>query len=189
MDILSQIPFLSKKTAPEAPATGELTEADRLAEEKADRVAFHREHVRNGPVKFRHIADGAVRRANQRAIKRSTKRARRVQLKNYHETQRIAATVRGQLQLAGALPYVVERELDREQQVRSVVWLVVRFGTEKEDGTVSLAYDDVVAALNSALKFYGQAVGLPGLVLSEDYVVPVYEAEDDEAIEFAEATA
>ncbi len=171
MDILSKIPSLSK--SPE-----EAAEIDE-AQAKRDRIKFHRDNVRNGPAKFRHVTAGQERRARTRALARQTKKARRAQIRNHHETQRLAATVRGQLLLAGVLPYADSRTPEPVAQVKAVVWIVQRFGVEAEDGSASLLAEDVIAALNAALKFYGQAVGLPGLRIPDGYVLPLYRVAEE----------
>lgn len=171
--ILSKLPLLSRDKD---------DEEEFLSDEEVrhNRIVFHRTHVRNGP--SGHVFGAVNARAQKRAqvatAKRRVKRARRSQLRDYHESQRIAAVVRGHLQLAGVLPYVVERELDPRQQVISASWLVQRFGTTvEEDGReiVSFKYEDVLTALGEALHFYGQVVGLPDLQVPAGYVVPIYE--------------
>jgi hypothetical protein len=172
VDILSRIPFLNSKTEPDDDRTDEAIEA----EAKAERIRFHREKVRNGPTNFKFLTNGQIKRAERRELAGRTRKARRAQVKNYFDTQRLAASVRGHLQSAGVLPYAVEREIDRQQQVVSAAWLVTRFGVDIEDtDEVSFAYNDVLIALGAALKFYGQAVGLPDLRVPADYVVPIYE--------------
>jgi hypothetical protein len=164
-NLLAKLPSLRKKSDDE-PSPEELE-----LQAKKERIQFHRDHVRNGPANFRHVTSGMQRRAQERDLRRQMKKARRSQVRNYFQTQQLAATVRGQLQLAGLIPFVVPRELDLMQQAKSAAWLVQHFS----DGPTSFAYDDVVKALSAALKFYGEAVGLPGLRIPEDYVVPVYE--------------
>lgn len=169
VNIFSKLPFFNSKNEEEF-----VTSADDEVQAKKDRIAFHRNHVRNGPTNFKSVSSGQERRANKRALNRRTKRARRSQIKMYFETQRLAASVRGHLQLAGALPFVVPTELNPYFQVSSTAWIVQRFGAELEDGTVSFDRDDVLVALGQALHYYGQATGQPGLQLPDDYIVPVY---------------
>ena len=105
-----------------------------------------------------------------------TKRARRKQVAEYLEIQKIGASTRGQLQLAGVLPFHAPRDLDLAQQVKSTIWVVERFGKEGEDGSMSYAHDDVLLALAAALEFYGKVIGDETLQVPEGYVIPVYEA-------------
>ena len=158
-------------------AREQITE-EREAEVKKERIKFHRLHVRNGPAKFRTTTNGQVRRARRRAAKREQKRAYKEQVRNHLSTRMLASVTAGQLRLAGVLPYVHERELDRVQQVRSTVWIVQRFGTENDEGDPSFLLDDVKQALLNALKFYGQAYRLGEQALPEGYVVPIYEIPD-----------
>ena len=165
-DFFSKLPSLLGRQDDSEP-----TDAELELEAKKERIEFHRTHVRNGPTTFRHVTEGDARREQARAVRRQMKKARRSQLRSYHQTQRLAATVRGHLQLAGLIPFVVPQPLDPWQQARSAAWLVQHFS----EGPTSFAYDDVLASLSRALKFYGQAVGIPGLQVPADYVVPVYE--------------
>ena len=166
-DFLTRVPG-SDALVPE----DELTR-DQIAErEKQERIDFHRRSVRNGPTRLRHVTSGMVRRAQARDIKRRTKKTRQAQVRNYLQTQRLAAVTRGHLQFAGILPFYLEdRDLDLLQQARSAVWLVQHFSEDE----VSYAYADVKATLERALQFYGQAVGQTHLRLPADYVIPVYE--------------
>ena len=167
--ILSKIPTLSKDEDTR-------TDDEIAAEEKAARVKFHRDKVRCGPVKFRPPSNGQLRRERQRALDTMTKRARRKQVAEYLEIQKIGASTRGQLQLAGVLPFHAPRDLDLAQQVKSTIWVVERFGKEGEDGSMSYAHDDVLLALAAALEFYGKVIGDETLQVPEGYVIPVYEA-------------
>lgn len=174
MDILSKLPSLTddRDTA--------VAEQVFEVESKRDRIAFHRAKVRNGPVNYKTVTAGQERRAQKRALARETRRARRVQVRNYFETQKLAAAVRGHLQRAGVLSYLGQTEIDRHLQVTSTVWLLQRFGVNVEvDGVetdeVSFAYDDVLKGLRAALKFHGQATGQEGLDIPEDFIVPIYE--------------
>lgn len=168
MDILGKLPFLNSDE--DAVPTIEVDEA----QDKKDRIKFHRANVRNGPTNFKTQTNGQVRRARHRALDRGTKNARRDQVRNYLETRKLSAVVRTHLRLAGVLPYTTFRgDLDRKQQVTSVVWLVRRF----TDGPTSFRRDDVLLALAAALKFYGQTIGDEDLQIPTDYTLPIYEIE------------
>lgn len=78
MDILKNLPSL---TDPEV-------ERELDGREKQDRMQFHRDRIRNGPVKFKEQTTGQARRERQRALDRQTKKARRLQIKAYFEAQR-----------------------------------------------------------------------------------------------------
>lgn len=169
--ILSRIPSLN------SPKEGEDEEGDALsaAKAKAERVKFHRAKVRCGPAKFSAPTNGQLRRERHRALKNMTKRARRTQIREYLEIQNIAASTRGQLQLAGVLPFHTPRTLDLTRQAKSAIWIIDRFGKEGEDGKTSYAHGDVLLALAAALEFYGKVIGDETLQVPEGYVVPVYE--------------
>lgn len=171
MDLLSKLPFL--KGDPEVEDTR--TDEEIAEQAKKDRIKFHRESVRNGPVKFKTVTAGQERRAQKRALARQKKNNYRSQVRSYLETRRLASITAGKLREAGALPYVdVRWPVDRVQQVLATAWIVQRFGVEDEDGETSYALDDVVAALNAALKFYGQAYNFGEQALPEGYIVPLY---------------
>ena len=138
-DLLSSV--LNKPEPDEA--EDKRTDEEIAADLKRDRIKFHRESVRNGPVKWKSMTSGQVRRAQKRAAKRAQKNTYRAQVRNYLETRRLASVTAAKLRQAGALPYVHERELDRIQQVYATVWIVQRFGVEDDDGVVSFAKDDV----------------------------------------------
>ena len=175
MNLLSKLPFLKPGVDAEA--------ADDNGEEaKRERIKYHREHVRVGPRATQHVTNGQVKRARKRALAGMTKKARRNQIQNYFETQRLASTVRAHLQHGGVLPFVHERTLDLNQQVVSVAWIVQRFGQEIEveldgemvkTGEMSFQEADVRLALEAATKFVSQASGQE-LSVPADYVVPVY---------------
>ena len=167
------IDFLKK--LPSLKATQDDIDADAEAKAKADRIAFHRERVRNGPVSFKPVTAGQERRARARAVRKQMRVTRKTQVRNYFETQALGAQVRAHLQGAGVLPYVHARPLDLHQQVVSAAWLIERFGKEGEDGTTSYAYEDVLLALAEALRFHGQVIGDETLQVPADYVVPVFE--------------
>ena len=104
------------------------------AELKAERILFHREKVRNGPVSFRSVTNGQIRRAKERAEKREAKRNFKREVRQHLEQLRAAATLRGQLTVAGVIPTV--QEFDLKRQVDATVWIVRRFGVsvERTDG-------------------------------------------------------
>lgn len=70
------------------PSTDPEVEAELEARDRQDLIRFHREKVRNGPVKFKEQTTGQARRERQRALDRQTKKARRLQVKAYFEAQR-----------------------------------------------------------------------------------------------------
>ena len=127
-DVFSTLPF--------GTAEEELTDEQRAqleAEAKSERAAFHRTQVRNGPVNFKTLTGGQVRRARLRELARSSKRARRSQVQSYFEQQREHAVLRAHLQGIGVLPYVLRSgKLSEEQMMLSVRWIVEHFGNVED---------------------------------------------------------
>lgn len=114
------------------PSLGGVESADSEVDEtqaKRDRIQFHRERVRNGPVTFKSVTNGQVRRARLRELARSSKRARRSQVQSYFTQQREHAVLRAHLQGIGVLPYALRSgRLSEEQMMLSVRWIVEHFG-------------------------------------------------------------
>lgn len=100
------------------------------AQAKRERIAFHRDHVRNGPVKFPHVTSGQIRRAKARDLASRAKKARRKQVQNYFAAQREYATLRGHLQAVGVLPYALRKgKISEVSLLRSARWIVQNFGS------------------------------------------------------------
>lgn len=113
------------------------------ADEKRARIQWHRDHVRNGPAKFKTATTGQVRRAQARETKRKMKKARRKQVLNYFAQERFIATLRGNLQAAGVLDYVTDYKPSERQEARALNWLARTF-----EG------DDLEARLKDAVQTY-----------------------------------
>lgn len=129
--------------------------------EKAERVKFHRDHVRNGPRSFGTVTSGQFRRRLGREQKARLKKARRDQVRTYFETQRKIAVIRGHLQSAGVLesglggyPDIAGNEFVANRAAHSYHWLVDNFW-EWEDGEGHTG-----AALLRALNTYQELVGI-----------------------------
>lgn len=168
MDILSKLPGLKPETA----TVEEIDEA----QAKKDRIAYHRDHVRNGPVKHRSITSGQERRARQRRLERQTRKARKAQVRLYLAQQREAATLRGHLQAAGVQAYAGEHVATGEQALRSIVWIVRHYADDSavdENGRVEVTHEVVVGALTAALNRWQTLAGMPVTPLSPAYVLPV----------------
>lgn len=175
-DIFKSLPGVTKSDDGER----ELTKDEIAAEEKAERIKFHRERVRNGPVNFKAITNGQIRRAQARAEANAAKKARRAEIRNHLEKMRFASVLRGQLAVAGAIPSVVEYGMPR--QVDATVWIVRRFGVsvDRVDGPAYASFKqaDVVSALRNAVDFYNRATGAGFALPSEDFEPAIYEVED-----------
>lgn len=165
MNILSKLPGLhDDTTAPE-----EIDEA----QAKKDRIAFHRDHVRNGPANFKTISSGQQRRAKERALKTHTRKARRRQIRTYLAEQREAATILGHLQAVGAVSYAsVDFGLSQRAVVRSMAWIIQNFVEAEEGSTVEVTREVIVQSLTSALNRWQRLTGQPVSPLSPAYVIP-----------------
>lgn len=167
MDILSKLPFLKDDEVVDQP---ELTEE----EAKAERIAFHRTNVRNGPVKFKGVTSGQERRRRQRWLDSRTRKARRAQIRLYFAQQQEAAVLRGHLQAAGVQAYANEHLVARpDRALASIVWIVRHFAEVEEGDTVEVTAEVVTQSLTSALNRWQTLVGLPTTPLSPAYVLPV----------------
>lgn len=179
MNILSKLmPFLNKPEESE----DSLTPEEIAAQEKRERIAFHREKVRNGPVSFKYQTAGQQRRAVERAKQREAKKGYRREVKNYFDRRQVAAILRPHLQAVGLIPFIDGHEAPLGDQITSTAWIVQRYGTEVAvdgvgTGHVSFRHSDVLDALRSAARFYQVATGLvvnvpsdfePAISIAED---------------------
>lgn len=143
----------------------ELSDEEKAAQDKADRIDFHRKNVRNGPVSFKTITAGQERRTRERAVRKIERKNFRAEVRNYFERQRVAAVLRGHLQAVGLIAYVDGHEADMHDQIVSTAWINQRWGSEvivdnQGTGHVSFSRDGVLDALRSAAEFYEKATGL-----------------------------
>lgn len=151
------------------------------AELRAERIKFHRERVRNGPVKFTQFTAGQIRRAEARAAKRNVERNFKASVRNHFETQRAGAYLRPHLQTIGLLPFIDLHEAPLDKQITSTAWIVQRYGVEvvndgRGTGHASFRRGDVMDAIRNAVRFYEVATGFkiaipsdfePAIVLDE----------------------
>jgi hypothetical protein len=164
VNIFSQLASVIKGGVTEV-ADEDLTPEEAEAAAKKARIAFHRDSVRNGPVKFRYMTNGQVRRAEERARKRNAKKAFRGEVRSHFEKLRIAAGLRGHLQAVGLIPFVDGHEATLEDQVTSTAWIQQRYGVEVTNdgvgtGHVSFRRGDILDGLKNAARFYESATGL-----------------------------
>lgn len=167
MDILSKlIPSLKHQDDVEVDIIDE-------AQEKKDRIAFHRTHVRNGPVKFKEPTTGQQRRAHQRALARRARKAYRQQVRTYFAAQREAAILRAKLQDCGVLAFVQrDREIPILTTYNALVWIIERYAEGEVGTSVEVTDATVRRALQAALDRYGDIVGVPNLRVPENFVLP-----------------
>lgn len=156
MNPLIQFPSLVAQD--EAPETDE-------AKAKAERIAFHRSHVKNGPAKFRSVGPSDEKRARRRALARQTKKAERAQRKQHFAQTREHAILRGHLQRVGVIAYETDYQPSESQRLQSAAWLIHRFVPVSE-------IDDVQAALQTAVqRAFDRFSDLSGVERSEvEYV-------------------
>ena len=124
------------------PSLNEDTKADLTEEEldaldaqaKKDRIAFHRDHVRNGPAKFRHTTAGDAKRERRRALARQTKKARKAQRRDFIATVQEHALLRGQLQAVGVIAYETDHVPTDDARFAAARWIVQHFGKPEDQG-------------------------------------------------------
>lgn len=144
-------PFLGKKDD-----TPEKTEE----ELKAERIKFHRQSVRNGPVKFRTLTNGQVRRMQKRDLLNQQKKSHRQARSNHWQGRQEAARLRAFLQGAGVVPYVTGINPSDETRDKAYRWLIGNYADEIEtddDGIITT--QTVENALYNAWKRYSDLTG------------------------------
>jgi hypothetical protein len=124
VNILSKIPFLTGDTNDDKTIDEQALEV----EARADRIAFHRAHVRNGPVNYKEQTSGQAKRARLRELAGRTRRARRKQVRDFLAQQREHAILRGHLQAIGVVAYETDYEPTDEARFQSAAYVVRKFG-------------------------------------------------------------
>lgn len=167
-----------KKLLPKDTSEAEPTADEIAAQEKADRIAYHRTQVRNGPVSFKYQTAGQQRRAAARAQKRDVRKNFKREVRGYFEKQRVSAVLRPHLQVLGLVPSATGRTFTMQDEIVSTAWIVQRYGKETEvdgakTGHVSLFEDDVRASLSLACDFYRSATGYE-IHLPTDFELAIY---------------
>lgn len=172
MNILENIPSLSRDEIAEQGKELTLEDIEQIeADDKAERVKFHHNQVRNGPVNFVSQSAGQVRRASSRALKGRTKRARRKQVGTYFDQVREVATLRGNLQAVGVIAYVnPSRKLDPVAAHNATVWLLNNYAPA---GDLLVTNESVTSVFEVALNRYQSLTGQETTPLSPAYVLPV----------------
>ena len=129
-------------------------QAEVIAEEKAERVKYHREHVRNGPARFRTITAGQQRRQAERDKAALQRKANRNHRRNYLKKQRAVSVLRGQLQAVGVLPYRTDAQPSLASRIAAHQWIAVRFGERDDHGHLVLTEGSVQKAVQTATDEY-----------------------------------
>lgn len=124
MNILSKIPFLSGEENDDKTIDEQALEV----EARADRIAFHRAHVRNGPVNYKEQTSGQAKRARLRELAGRTRKARRAQVRDFLAQQREHALLRGHLQAIGVVAYESGFVPTDDARFASARWVLNRFG-------------------------------------------------------------
>lgn len=137
--------------------TPEIPVSEDPAADKAARIKFHREHVRNGPRPFSYVTSGQVRRQRERDAasmqRKSSKRYRRDWMNNRLRL----AILRGQLQAVGAIVYESGIKPTEEQQRQAATWIVREFGERDDDGALVFHDDLLKDAVAKAYNTYRDA--------------------------------
>lgn len=128
----------------------DLSPEELAAQEKSERVEFHRTRVRNGPASFSSITNGQLRRQKARDLKAKSRKIQKRRVRAYHKQEAETAILRGHLKIVGVLASMGHDQRSEEQVQRSFAWIQRAFPAE----TVK---ESLVAATNAYL-------GRPGVV-------------------------
>lgn len=168
-NILSKLPGLKSDAEEVEPV---LSDEDL----KAERIAFHRDRVHNGPVKFSAPTSGQIRRAQHRDLARKTKKARRRQVNAHFGAMQEIAILRGHLQAVGIILYRSHHKPGAGDVINSMTWIIRRFADAKradETGGVVVTEDVVRESLQAALNRYQHLTRQDQTALSPAYELPV----------------
>lgn len=129
-------------------------QAEVLAEEKKQRVKFHRDSVRNGPVKWSHVTTGQQRRRAARDKAALQRKANKRHRRDFFRGQLHLATLRGQLQAIGAVSYATDYKPSVKQRIAAGQWLLGAFGERDSEGGLVLHDDALKDAVAAARETY-----------------------------------
>lgn len=156
MNPLSRL--LSKPTDEEVPFEDLSPEEQEaiLADEKKGRVQYHRDHIRNGPVKFTYVSTGQQRRRAERDAKARNRKVNKRHRRQWMRQQQERATLRGQLQCLGTLPgHDGERVVvSHRQRVDAGSWVIRHYGPRDDSGALILSDDLLTEAVAAAWLAY-----------------------------------
>jgi hypothetical protein len=127
-----------------------------LADEKKGRIQYHRDHIRNGPVKFTYLSTGQQRRRAARDAKAHNRKVNKRHRRQFMRQQQDLATLRGQLQMLGVLPgHDGERVVvSHRQRVDAGSWVIRHYGPRDDNGALILADDLLTQAVAAARLAY-----------------------------------
>lgn len=125
---------------------------------KKQRIQFHRDHVRNGPAKFRSITPGMQRRAAARAQEAATRKTNRRYRRAWMAQQADLATLRGHLTILGIIECPAGgTPITALNQQESLVWVVRKYGERDDEGRIVEGEDMVDKAVANAREAFVQA--------------------------------
>ena len=137
---------------------GKRTEKCEVAEQaKVDRIAYHQAHVKNGPVQTRTPMSNTRRAKMDRES--FQRKARKRHISRFFDKQREIATLRGQLQAAGAIPYASENfRASIDLRINAVEAILRNYGAELD--TTAGLYDEayVTDAITAAQEHYDRLI-------------------------------
>lgn len=139
--------------------TPEELEAE-AAEAKKARIKYHRDNVRNGPVKYRSITTGMQRRAAERAQDSQARKTNRRYRRAWMAQRAEIATLRGHLIILGVVECKGDTVFTPEQIRESSVWVIRKYGTRDEETGELVQHDNLLAesvgkAREAFLQFHG----------------------------------
>lgn len=145
------------------------------AQAKQERIKFHREHVRNGPSKFKTPSNGQLERARQRYYDGLRRKDYRKQVRAHFRNSMEAAVLRGHLRSVGLtlIDGLPEYRPTQAQAMASTIWLLEAFAEPNEDGQVRVTSDVVIGAYQAGLSRWQEIVGLPKTRIPDDFEILV----------------
>lgn len=136
--------------------TPEELEAD-AAEAKKARIKYHRDNVRNGPVKYRSITIGMQRRAHERSQATQQRKTNRRYRRAWMDQQAKIATLRGHLTILGVIECQHATTTFTPEQVReSSVWAIRQYGKRDDEGNLVQSDDMLAEAVGAAREAFLQ---------------------------------
>lgn len=82
----------------------------------------------NGPVKYKTMTNGQVRRMQARGRRKGQERAFKEQRRNYLNREAERAALRGMLQVLGYVDYVIDQHPDAGRIARAQKWAEAKYG-------------------------------------------------------------
>lgn len=133
-------------------------------EQKQLRIQFHRENVRNGPVKSRYATTGQIRRTVDRGRHARGRKTNKRYRQSWMDNQAHLATLRGHLIILGVLECKHESTVFTEAQRKiSMTWAVEKYGERDDEGAIVLGDEMVAKAVANAKAAFLTAMGVEEL--------------------------